>query len=109
MDAALYEGAEGAGGYAVPITVSDQIVPLAPNEMSVRLLAQVIPTAMDIKIPQKSAFGQASAKAENSAFTEIDPTLSQITLSAYMAVIQEVVIGNLPKMFRSSKPSQWMT
>ena len=95
MDAALYEGAEGAGGYAVPITVSDQIVPLAPNEMSVRRLAQVIPTAMDIKIPQKSAFGQASAKAENSAFTEIDPTLSQITLSAYMAGIQEVVSWEL--------------
>jgi HK97 family phage major capsid protein len=95
VSAALYEGSEGAGGYAVPITVDDQIVPLAPQEMSVRQLAQVIPTAMDIKIPQKGSFGVANAKAENAAFTEVDPTLSQITLSAFMAGIQETVSWEL--------------
>jgi len=95
MSAALYEGSEGAGGYAVPVTVDDQIVPLAPTEMAVRQLAQVIPTVMDVRIPQKSAFGLASAKAENSAFTEIDPTLTQITLSAFMAGIQETVSWEL--------------
>ncbi len=95
VSAALYEGSEGAGGYAVPITVDDQIVPLSPQEMSVRQLAMVIPTAMDIKIPQKGSFGVANAKAENSSFTEVDPTLSQITLSAYMAGIQETVSWEL--------------
>lgn len=95
IGAALYEGSSPAGGYAVPVTVDDQIVPLAPNEMAVRRLAQVIPTVMDIKIPQKGSFGTATAKAENSAFTESDPTLSQITLSAFMAGIQETVSWEL--------------
>jgi HK97 family phage major capsid protein len=92
FSAALYESGGGAsGGYAVPITVSDQIVPLAPNEMAVRRIAQVIPTTMDIKIPTKQSFSTASAKAETSSFTESEPTLGQITLSAYMAgVLQEV-------------------
>jgi HK97 family phage major capsid protein len=89
--AALYEGSGSAGGYAVPIVVDDQIVPLAPQEMSVRQLAQVIPTTMDIKFPTKSAFSTATAKAETSSFTESEPTISQFTLSAYMAgVLQEI-------------------
>ncbi len=89
--AALYEGSSAAGGYAVPITVDDQIVPLAPQEMSVRRLAQVIPTTMDIKIPVKASFSTAAVKAETSAFGESEPTLSQFTLSAYMAgVLQEI-------------------
>jgi HK97 family phage major capsid protein len=89
--AALYEGSGSAGGYAVPIVVDDQIVPLAPQEMSVRQLAQVIPTTMDIKFPTKSTFSTATAKAETSSFTESEPTISQFTLSAYMAgVLQEI-------------------
>jgi len=91
FSAALYEGAPGSGGYAVPLVVDDQIVPLAPQEMSVRQLAQVIPTTMDIKIPTKQSFSTASAKAELSSFTESEPTIGQITLSAYMAgVLQEI-------------------
>jgi HK97 family phage major capsid protein len=89
--AALYEGAESAGGYAVPLVVDDQIVPLAPQEMAVRRVATVIPTVSDIKIPQKNTFSTASAKAETASFTESEPTLTQITLSAFMAgVLQEV-------------------
>jgi HK97 family phage major capsid protein len=95
IGAALYEGSSPAGGYAVPITINDQIVPLAPNEMAVRRLAQVIPTVMDIKVPQKESFGVASAKAENAAFAEVDPTIGQFTLSAYMAGIQETVSWEL--------------
>lgn len=95
IGATLYEGSEGAGGYAVPITVSDQIVPLAPQELAVRQLAMVIPTAMDIKIPVKGSFGTATAKAETSAFTESEPTLSQVTLSAFLAGIQENVSWEL--------------
>jgi HK97 family phage major capsid protein len=91
FSAALYEGSNTAGGYAVPVVVDDQIVPLAPNEMSVRQLAQVIPTRMDIKIPTKQSFSTATAKAETASFTESEPTISQFTLSAYMAgVLQEI-------------------
>ena len=91
VSAALYEGSEAAGGYAVPLIVDDQIVPLAPQEMAVRRIAQVIPTTMDIKIPTKSTFSTATAKAETSSFTESEPTISQFTLSAYMAgVLQEI-------------------
>jgi HK97 family phage major capsid protein len=91
FSAALYEGSSSAGGYAVPLVVADQIVPLAAQEMSVRKIAQVIPTTMDIKIPTKQSFSTATAKAETSSFTESEPTIGQFTLSAYMAgVLQEI-------------------
>jgi HK97 family phage major capsid protein len=84
VGAALYEGSDGAGGYAVPAVVSDQIVPLAPNELAVRRLANVVPTTSDIKVPIKATFGAAHPKAENAAFVETDPTIGQFTLSAFM-------------------------
>lgn len=95
VSAALYEGSAGAGGYAVPIVVADQIVPLAPQEMAVRRLSQVIPTSSDIKVPIKASFGAAASKAENSSFAENDPTLGQFTLSAYMAGVQETISWEL--------------
>ena len=95
MGAALYEGSNGAGGYAVPITVDGQIVPLAPNEMAVRQLANVIPTVMDMKIPIKGSFGVAAGKAENALFAESDPTIGQFTLSAYIGGIQETISWEL--------------
>jgi HK97 family phage major capsid protein len=91
FSAALYEGSNTAGGYAVPVVVDDQIVPLAPQEMSMRKISQVIPTTMDIKVPTKSSFSTATAKAETASFTESEPTIGQFTLSAYMAgVLQEI-------------------
>ena len=95
IGATLYEGSNSGGGYAVPISVDDQIVPLAPQEMSVRQLATVLATAHDIKFPVKGSFGTATAKAETSAFTESDPTLAQFTLSAFMAGIQETISWEL--------------
>lgn len=85
MGAALYEGSNAAGGYAVPIVVDDQIVPLAPQEMAIRQLAMVIPTSSDIKFPSKLAFGTAAITAELGTFTGTAPTLEQFTLSAFMA------------------------
>lgn len=89
ISAALYEGSSQAGGAAVPVIVDGQIVPLAPQEMGVRSAAKVIPTSSDIKIPRGTAFGTAAIKAESGAadnfFAEVDPTLDQFTLSAYMA------------------------
>jgi HK97 family phage major capsid protein len=89
MGAALYEGTGSAGGFAVPVIVDGQVVPLAPTEMGVRLIATVIPTSSDIKIPRGTAFGTAALKAESGAadnfFSEVDPVLDQFTLSAFMA------------------------
>lgn len=85
ISAALYEGSSSAGGYAVPIVVDDQIVPLAPQEMAVRRIAQVIPTTTDIKFPSKLAFGTAAINAELGTFGGTAPTLEQFTLSAFMA------------------------
>ena len=95
VSAALYEGSDGAGGYAVPIVVNDQIVPLAPPDQGVRAVANVIPTSMDIKIPRKGSFGVAGSKEETGAavnlFPETDPTLDQFTLSAFMVGIVEKI------------------
>jgi len=89
IGAALYEGSGPAGGYAVPVIVDGQIVPLAPTEMGVRTVANVVPTASDIKIPRATAFGTSAGKSESGAsdnyFQESDPTLDQFTLSAFMA------------------------
>jgi HK97 family phage major capsid protein len=87
--AALYEGAGSAGGFVVPVTVDQQIVPLAPTDMGVRSIATVIPTSNDIKIPRATTISTAAAKAESGAssnsFTESEPVLDQFTLSAFMA------------------------
>ena len=109
LSAALYEGSEAAGGYAVPVIVDDQIVPLAPQEMAVRRLAQVIPTAMDIKVPQKESFGTATAKAENSAFAEIDPTLGRLRCPRSWPVSRKQSLGNLHRTCQLSRRSLWMT
>jgi len=90
IGASLYEGTGSAGGFAVPVIVDGQIVPLAPTEMGVRSIAMVIPTASDIRVPRGITFGTAAGKAESGGgqdnfFTEVDPTLDQFTLSAFMA------------------------
>lgn len=92
MSSALYEGtlgsSNGAGGYAVTVPTDGQIVPLAVPDLGVRSVARAIPTATDIKIPSQSTFSTAGIKAESGAstntFSESDPTLGQLTLSAYM-------------------------
>ena len=88
--AALYEGSNSAGGFAVPSVVDQQIVPLAPQEMGIRKLATVLPTSMDVKIPIKATKGTAAAKLEgdgtgSNLFGGTSPTLTQKTLGAFMA------------------------
>ncbi len=99
VDAALYEGADNAGGYTVPLTVESNVIPLAPPDQGVRQVATVIPTVMDIKLPRKGAFGVAGAKPESGAssnsFPETDPVLEQVTLSAFMAGIRETISWEL--------------
>lgn len=84
ISATLSEGTNTAGGFAVPSIVDGQIVPLAPAEMGIRTLADVIPTSMDIKFPRQTAHAAAAVKAEAAAFTESDPAIDQFTLSAFM-------------------------
>lgn len=100
LSAALYEGSGSAGGFAVPVTVQGQVVPLAPTDMGVREIATVIPTAMDIKIPRATTISLASAKAEGDGtgtnlFTESEPVLEQFELSAFMAGLQHVISWEL--------------
>ena len=97
--AALYEGAGSAGGYTVPVVVDGEIVPLAPIDMGVRTIANVIPTVMDMKIPRATAISTAAAKAESggstNTFTESEPVLDQFTLSAYMAGLSHIISWEL--------------
>jgi HK97 family phage major capsid protein len=100
LSAALYEGSGSAGGFAVPVTVQGQVVPLAPTDMGVREIATVIPTAMDIKIPRATTISLASAKAEGDGtgtnlFTESEPVLEQFELSAFMAGLQHIISWEL--------------
>jgi HK97 family phage major capsid protein len=88
MNAALYEGSSGMGGYAIPITVSDQIVPLAPQDSAVRRLAEVIPTKSDIKFAQINVRTPVSAVAETTAFPTASPSLGGFTLSAFLAGVE---------------------
>lgn len=93
MNAATYEGAEGAsnaaGGYAISVPTWDQIVPLAMPDLGIFDASTVIPTATDLKIPQAASFGTSVLKSESTGtiatFGGSDPTLGQVALTAYMA------------------------
>lgn len=88
-EAALYEGSNPAGGFAVPVEVDGQIIALAPQETGVRSVAKVIATNHDVRLPRKASNGVAAAKAESGTtlnyFSMTSPTLDEITLAAYMA------------------------
>jgi HK97 family phage major capsid protein len=91
--AATYEGTQGssttAGGNAISVPTWDQIVPLALPDLGIFDASMVIPTATDVKIPQQASFGTSTLKAESNGtiatFGGTDPTVGQITLSAFMA------------------------
>jgi HK97 family phage major capsid protein len=103
VSAAMYEGtgggSNGAGGYAVNVPTDGQIVPLAVPDLGVRSVARAIPTATDVKIPSQATFGTAGIKAESygtsALFEESDPTLSQLTLSAFMMGLTHTVSWEL--------------
>jgi HK97 family phage major capsid protein len=103
MSSAMYEGSggssNGAGGYAVNVPTDNQIIPLAVPDLGVRSLARAIPTATDIKLPSQTTFGTAGFKAESggvtTTFSESNPTLSQLTLSAFMMGLTHTVSWEL--------------
>ena len=91
--AATYEGTQGssdaAGGYAINVPTIQQIVPLAMPDLGIFDASLVVPTATDLKVPQQASFGTSALKSESTGtvatFGGADPTLGQVTLSAYMA------------------------
>ena len=99
VSAALYEGSGAGVGFAETVPTDPNIIPLAVPDLGVRSLARAIPTSNDIKLPSQSAFETAGIKAESGAttntFTESNPTLSQITLSAWMMGLTHTVSWEL--------------
>lgn len=84
-----YESGSGSGSFILPVVVEQQIIELAPPEMGVESIATVYPTTTDMRLPRKTAHGTAAAKAESitgtvTSFAGTDPTLDQLTLSAFM-------------------------
>jgi HK97 family phage major capsid protein len=88
ISASMQEGFSNSGGYAVPVVVDDHVVPLAPQDSSVRRLSTVIPTRSDIKTPQVTARAAVAAKSETSPFAVAAVTLGQFTLAAFAAGIE---------------------
>lgn len=107
-NAALGEGGTTDGGYLVPITVDGTIVPLAPQEASLRKLALVITTENDIKLPAQASKTIAAAKAESRssdhAFAGTSPSFTQVTLSAFMAGVQVPITIELAQDVKALEP-----
>ena len=93
--AALYEGSDQAGGYAVPYVVDSKVVQLAPVDGAVRRLATVIEPNADMRFPVQTAKGSAAIKAESGAvanvFTGSSPSLGVFQLSAFMVGTEQAV------------------
>lgn len=93
MNAAMYEGPGGnsgaSGGYSVSIPTIQQIAPIALPDLGIFDASMVLPTSTDIKVPVQASFGTSTLKSESTGtiatFGGTDPTLGQITLSAFMA------------------------
>ena len=108
VSAAAYEGGSTTGAPAVSVPTDPHIANLAVPDLGVRQVARVLATATDLKLPRQSAFSTAAIKAESggssNAFASSDPTLSQITLSAYMLGLQHICSWELlqdVQMFQS--------
>src|SRR5580698_6517004 len=86
IDAALYEGAAGDGGYAVPITVDSFIAPLAPTASDIRSIATVIETTKNVLLPTTAPTGlpTTTQTAELAAFAQSTPSLGQTEVQAYL-------------------------
>jgi HK97 family phage major capsid protein len=99
LTAALYESAGASGGFAVTVPTDPNIIPLAVPDLGVRSVARVIPTENDLKLPSQSTFGTAGIKTESGAstytFSESNPTLSQLTLSAFMLGLTHTISWEL--------------
>ena len=86
INAALYEGASGSGGFIVPVTVDNFIAPLAPTSSDIRSIATVIETTKNLLLPTTAPTGLPSTTqtAELAAFAQSVPTLGQTEVQAFL-------------------------
>jgi HK97 family phage major capsid protein len=86
LAAALYEGTETGGGYAVPQVVDNYIAPLAPTASDIRSICTVIETTKEILLPTTAPTGlpTTTQTAELAAFAQSVPSLGQTQLQAYL-------------------------
>jgi HK97 family phage major capsid protein len=87
----LQEGVSNSGGYAIPITVDRQVVPLAPQDSAVRRLATVVETTSDVKVASITARGTPALRTETSVFATAQPMFGGFELSAFPVGIQTPV------------------
>lgn len=79
----LSEGVDADGGYLVPAEFETQIVSAIEQENVVRLLAKVITTQHERKIPIATGHSEAQWTAENAAYQESKPTFGQKQIDAF--------------------------
>lgn len=80
----LEEGDDGNGGYLVPTEFETTLVKaLDENNIMRTIGCKVITTQNERKIPIANGHTQAKWTAENSAYTESNPTFSQTSIDAF--------------------------
>lgn len=80
---AMSAGTTTAGGYAIPDEFQGEIVKKLANVSAMRNLARIITTSGDRKIPIQNATGAATWTAEAADYTDVAPTLTEVSLDAY--------------------------
>jgi HK97 family phage major capsid protein len=95
ITASMNEGLSNSGGFAVPVVVDSQVTSLAPQDSAVRRLSTVVSTRSDIKVPQITVRGVASAKSETSSFGVAAPSLGQTILSAFATGVETQISQEL--------------
>ena len=81
----LTVGSAAGGGNTVPTSFERSLYDFLENVSGVRQVATVITTTGGeaLELPTVASHGTAAAVAEGSAFAEVDPSFSKITLNAY--------------------------
>lgn len=79
----LSEGVDADGGYLVPEEFERDIVTALTEENVIRSLAKVITTQHERKIPVATGHSVAQWTAENTAYTESNPTFGQKQIDAF--------------------------
>jgi HK97 family phage major capsid protein len=80
---ALQVGTASEGGYLVPTEFETQLVKLLVNLDPIRAAAHKITTASDRNIPIEVTKGTFAYIAEEAAYSESDPAVGQVVLSAF--------------------------
>jgi HK97 family phage major capsid protein len=91
VSAALYEGSEPGGGYAVPITMAGEIATIEPTGSDIRSIATVIPTDKNLLLPTTAPAGmpitELTTELVEFSGTFPSPTFAQTELQAWMNAI----------------------